>query len=283
MNQYGLALSAPSKQTVLPVVKQSNGMIMGFYAITSTTFAGTETSFTLSDGTVPLLSVTVDALNKTNTQDADEARVQQFMAAVWPVAKEYQLPWRGYNEFIDPARPNNIGYYSWWSMPTVLWMKHFSLGTWLNSMKYGLSQYNIVAPTPGGNPPVTTPQTLEWATSIDLAAFADGCTFFDFNWIDLFQAQLANDPTVQGTTVVPQSIQTVSNPGGGQFKASVVQGVAGSAGPTVYPGGGVVFNTVRILKLMDAPAGTYTFNFLVSALVSGVVKTSPAVLTLTVI
>jgi hypothetical protein len=283
MNEYGLPLTAPSKQTILPVVKQSDGMIMGFYAIAETTFTGSETSFTLSDGTVPLLSVTVDALNQTNTQDADEARVPQFMAAVWPIDNEYQLPWRGYASFIDPSLPNNIGYYAWWSMPTVLWMKHFSLGTWLTSMKYGLAQYDIVAPTPGGNPPVTTPQSLEWSTSIDLAAFGPNCTYSDFNWIELFQAQLATDPSVEGVAVVPQSIMTTSNPAGGALKASVVQGVSGSAGPTIYPGGGVVFNTVRILKLLDVVPGTYTFTFQVSALVSGQVKTSTATLNLTVV
>jgi hypothetical protein len=255
---------------------------MGFYAITTTTFNGSETSFNLADGSVPLMSVTTDPYNTTNVTDPDEARVSQFMAAVWPETKEYQLPWRGYSAFVDPSVPNDIGFYSWWSMPTVSWFKHFGYGTYLQSMKYGLGQVNVVAPTPPSGPSVTTPQALTWEATVDLQAFAPECSFYDFNWVTLFQLQPTFDPTQEGNTVIPANISTVSNPNGGALKAVVVQGIAGSAGPTVYPGGGVVYNTVRILRLAPVTAGAYAFTFAISYTNGGEALSVNATLNLTI-
>lgn len=271
-NQYGLPLSSPSTQTVLPIV-QPNGRVYGFYPITSTTFQGTETSFTLSDGAVPITTVTTPQLINMNV--SDNQRVTQYMAAQWPISQEGQMPWRGHADLIRNDIPNTIGFYSWWSMPTVSIMKHFGNGTFLNSMKVNMAHYPYSASTPGALT-VSTPQTLTWACTINMSALAAECAFFDFNWVSLFNTSLNPDATSVGNAIVPVALTVTGNPAGGIFKATLVQA---QGGQTVYPGGGAVFNTVRILKLGDATAGTYTFNFNITDTNGGSVA---AVLNLTV-
>lgn len=274
-NQYGLALAAPSKQTVLPIVMPS-GKVYGFFPIAETTFTGTETTFALTQGAVPITTVTLPPKNVTNVYD--EQRVQQFMAAQWPAHTEGVQPWRGYEELVAADVPNTIGYYSWWSMPVTMWFKHFGRGVFLDSLKFSMSDF-VYAPPSSTPPVVTTPQVLTWATTLNAQAFATTCPYFDFNWVALFQAQFQMDPTQEGAGVIPLSITTTGNPAGGYFKSSVLQG---QGGQVIYPGGGAVFNTIRILRLQDPPAGSYTFNFNVSANINGAIETVPAVLNLTV-
>jgi hypothetical protein len=274
--QFGLPLAKPSKQVVLPIVLTS-GKVVGFFPIAETTFAGTETSFTLADGAVPITTVTLPPKNNTGTYD--ENRVQQYMAAQWPEVQDSARPWIGYTELVSADVPNTIGFYSWWSMPTVMWFHHFGRGSYLQAMKFNLDKY-VTAPASSTSPPVvTTPQTLAWATSMNAVAFATSCSFFDFNWTDLFKTQFVDDPSQAGNTVIPLTISVVSNPAGGYFKASTV---SAQGSQTIVPGGGVQFNTIRILRLQDPPPATYTFNFLISATVNGVVQSVPAVLNLVV-
>jgi hypothetical protein len=273
-NQFGLALVAPSKQTLIPIMTTS-GALYGFYPIADTTFAGTETTFTLSDGEIPITSVTLPPKNLTNVYD--ERRVQQFMVAQWPAVQDGVKPWRGYSEFVDVAIPNTLGYYSWWSMPVTSWFKHFGRGVYVNSLLFGMNKF-LPSASPQQTPPdIVTPQTLQWACTQNLQAFTTDCAFIDFRWDLLFEAVQQSDPNQQGNTTIPLNITTTSNPAGGFFKASVVQG---SGGQTIVPGGGVVFNTVRILRLQDPTAGDYVFNF---AIQDDQGQTTPAVLTLTVV
>lgn len=276
-NQYGLPLSEPITQTVLPIV-MPDGRVYGFFPIEATTFNGTETEFTLSQGQVPITTVTLAPKNFTNTYD--EQRVEQYMAAQWPSDTEGVSPWRGYRELVTVDQPQNIGFYSWWSMPVVSIMKHFGRGILWDALMFNMDQTPFVQPTP--EPPVvTTPQSLTWATSINAQAFASECAFIDFNWVNLFQAVFVSD-SQEGNGVVPMAITTTSNPAGGYFKASVVTGA--TVGQTIYPGGGAVFNTVRILRLQDPPAGTYTFNFNITYTLNGSnTMNVPAALTLTVV
>lgn len=276
-NQYGLPLTKPSKQLLLPIVLTS-GRVAGFFPIAETTFAGTETTFALSQGSVPITTVTLAP--KVSSNVYDENRVQQYMAAQWPEDLDGVFPWRGYEELVSADIPNTIGYYSWWSMPVTMWFHHFGRGSYLSAMKFNLDKYVTAPPSPPGPPDVTTPQTLEWATTMNLQAFTTDCAFFDFNWVALFDAQFVPDPQQQGSGVVPLSIQTVSNPVGGYFKASVV---TAQGAQTIVPGGGVQFNSIRILRLQDPPAGTYTFTFLITQNVNGAITTSNAVLNLTVV
>lgn len=277
-NQYGLPLTAPSTQTLLPIVMPS-GRIYGFFPITSTTFAGTETTFALTEGAIPITTVTLPPKVQSNTYDT-QGRIQQYMAAQWPADVEQQEPWIGYSELVSVTHPNDIGYYSWYSMPVTSWFQHFGRGSLWSSLLFNLSKYVYVPPSTGTAPEVTTPQTARWACTVNAQAFATECSFIDFNWIDLFKAQLQSDPSEQGWSVLPLSLSVTSNPTGGYFKASLLQA---QGAQVIYPGGGVTTNTVRILRLQDPPAGTYTFDFEISANVNGNVVFSPAVLNLTVV
>jgi hypothetical protein len=200
------------------------------------------------------------------------------MAAVFPQSTASQAPWRGYAELVSVENPNDIGHYAWWSMPVNGWFRHFAKGVFLDSMTVGMANFNTGAAMPSQNPPtVSTPKTLTWACTMNLQSFAEDCSFFDFRWDTLFAASVQADPKAYGNGVVPLSLATVSNPAGGVFKASVLQG---DGGQVIVPGGGVMFNTVRVLRLADPTAGTYTFNFSVS---DNLGQSTPAVLTLTVV
>lgn len=273
--QFGLPLTVPSKQTLIPIV-QPTGRIFGFFPIAEHTFEGTETTYTLSQGSIPITTVTLPSMVQTNHNDA---RVQQYMAAQWPDSEEALAPWKGYSELVAVNDNNTLGFYSWWSMPVTSWFHHFGVGSYIGSLMQGMSNFSFV-PTTGNPPDVTTPQSLEWACTLNMASFASDCSFFDFQWPALLEAQLQADPTTEGSTVIPLSIQVTSNPEGGFFKASVLQGLGGQ---TIVPGGGVMFNTIRILRLQDPTAGTYVFDFSVSANINGVVMTTPAVLNLVVV
>lgn len=286
--QFGLALAQSSTQTILPIVTAA-GRVVGFFPITETVFTGSETVFTLADGSVPITTVTLPPKNTSNV--FNEGRVQQYMAAHWPegpgtlstsLVKSPTYtdlkPWLGYTELVTGDIPNGLGYYSWWSMPETHWLNHFGRGVFIESLMFNMDKYPYSAPPSPSNPTVTTPQTLRWACTADLTSFQQDCAFFDFNWVTLFQAQFPVDTTQEGAGLVPLSIATTSNPAGGFFKASVVQ----SQGQAIIGGGGVVFNTVRILRLQDPTAGTYVFDFTISASENGSVVSVPVVLNLTV-
>lgn len=274
--QFGLPLDEPSKQTILPYLTDS-GRVYGFFSIASTTFQGTETTFTVAPGqVVNLKTVTLPPTVSNNLMEAQ--RVEQYMAAYFPSKIEGQEPWIGYSTLLRADRPNDLGYTSWWSMPVITVVQHFQNGTFIDAM---LKRLDPPVPTASSQtpPPVTTPQALSWACSIDPIAFSPECAFFDFNWTNLFKTTPAYDPTVAGNTVIPISIQVVSNPAGGFFKAVIVQ----NAGQTIYPGGGVTFDTIRILRLQDPTPGTYAFNFSISYSNGTNTQTVPAVLNLTVV
>lgn len=278
-----------SKQTILPIITAA-GVVVGFFPITSTTFTGTERTFALASGTVPITSVLLP--EKNSTPLLEDYRNELYMAAMWPdpatpadmtntghpVMFRNFAPWRGYPEFVDGAKPKSLGYYSWWSMPATLWRHHFSKGTYLNMLTNDL---DFPLPTPPStNPPTpVTPQTLRWSCTASAESMLIDCAYFDFNWVKEFQLAYQPDPDQIGNGAIPMSISVVSNPPEGFFKASVVQGL----GQTIIPGGGVVYDTIRILRLDDPTAGNYTFNFSISTSINGASVSVPAVLTLAVV
>lgn len=292
------------KQTLLPIMTAFD-RVVGFFPITETTFSGTERTFTLPSSTVPIpiTSVALPYKNKTNV--FDEGRQELFMVAYWPegtgaVSTDNNLnhlpwrhdpdsttkvlttfrdlePWRGYSEFVDGSKPNGLGFYSWWSMPAVLWMHHFNRGVYLNAMVYNLDS-PVVAPPSTPNPPVVTPQTIRWACTANKESFLLDCARYDFNWLTKFETDYPLDSDQYGNGRVPMSIEVVSNPPGGFFKAVVVQGVQ-----TIIAGGSAVFDTVRILRLEDPTAGDYTFTFNIKVSLNGAIVTIPATLTMTVV
>lgn len=274
MIQFGLPLTEPSTQTIIPILDQY-GRSYGFFPVSSTVFQGTETSYALPDGPVEITTVTLPPKLQNNT---NVSRVDQYMAAVYTPAQVSVAPWRGYAEFVSSDRPQNIGFYSWWSMPPGNWFQHFGAGIFINSFEYGMAEYVYEAPVGQGAPTVNNINaTMTWSTVVDLAAFENQASFIDFNWLDEFQAALKVNPNYSlGSQIIPLSITTVSNPAGGFFKASVVQALGSQS---ILPGGGVLFNTVRILRLADPTAGAYTFNF---SIADNLGNTTPVTLTLTV-
>lgn len=292
MVEFGLPFPSgvTTKQTILPILTAA-GVVMGFFPITSTTFTGTETTFALASGTVPITTVMLPEKNTLSFLDG-QYRNEMYMAAMWPdPPTEANMtntghpvkfidfaPWRGYLEFVDGQNPRTLGYYSWWSMPAVKWFNHFGLGTYLNALTNDLD-FPIPAP-PSTNPPApVTPQTLRWSCTANAESLLLDCAFFDFNWVKEFQLAFQPDPNQIGNGTIPMSISVVSNPAGGFFKASVVQGL----GQSIIAGGGVVFDTIRIMRLEDPTAANYTFDFSISTSINGATVSVPATLTLVVV
>jgi hypothetical protein len=292
------------KQTLLPIMTAFD-RVVGFFPISETTFTGAERTFSLPSSPIPIPITSVALPNKNKTNIFDEDRQELFMVAYWPegtgdvstdnnpnhlpwrhdpdsttktITTFRDLePWRGYSEFVDGAKPNGLGFYSWWSMPAVLWMHHFNRGVYLNAMVYNMDS-PVVAPPATPNPPVVTPQTIRWACTANKESFLLDCARYDFNWLTKFETDYPLDSNQYGNGRVPMSIEVVSNPPGGFFKAVVVQGVQ-----TIIAGGSAVFDTVRILRLEDPTAGDYTFTFNIKVSLNGSIVTIPATLTMTVV
>lgn len=237
MNIYGQPLAANSTQTILPALTK-DGRVRGWYPIAQTTFDGTEVAFTLPDMDVPLSTVTVDSTSG----------LKQFMAAVWPA----DLPW---NEFpwasASLVSPSD-GYYRWWSLPTSTWFLHFGNGLFLDSLSSSLDRAGAAALPAPGAPTVSTPKTLNWQASVEYAALNGNCSFFDFNWVQLF--------TSTGETV-PLRIEILTSPApiGTATTPPLLGRVIGI--PTAIGKDSVLYDTIRVVKNADTiPPGTYTFT-----------------------
>lgn len=276
-NQFGLPLTTPSVQTLIPVASVFNTglQVHGFIAISSTTFDGTERSYQVEIGTggsVPITTVTLPTKIQTPNGASE---ISQFMAAIWDDVDSVTQPWEAYASFV----PNEAtGYYSRWSTPTGQRVHHFDYGSLLGSFARGMDTYDTyVPPTPVA--PTGTDGTLRWVVSLDLASVGPACTFFDFNWVNLFQSSLAAASQEGGSSaVIPLEILTQTNPVGGEFRAAILQR------PEYVSGGGTQFSTIRILRMTEEiAAGAYVFDFVIRSTSQGVVLTTPVVLTLTVV
>jgi hypothetical protein len=257
-NVVGQPLDAPSTQTILPVICGGNGNIRGWLTIQSTTFDGTETSFTTSDGAIPITTVT---LPKLVVNDDLKHRVFQYMAAVFPDSQEHLRPWLGYSAFVSADESQ---YAMQWFMPTVGQGYRLNIGPLFTdlSVRMDADQGTVPAVPPA---PSVTPGTLRWALSMTMNDLSASCGFFDFNWVNLFKAQSQNQPL---------RIETVSNPSSGEFKTTLVPY------PTTIGAGAIEFNTLRIIKLKPVAAGTYVFHYQV---VDQHGQATPVTLTLTVV
>ena len=230
-NRYGLPLIAPVSQTIIPVMNES-GLVYGFFAIASTTFTGLEASYLVGPTILPLRSVTVGS---------NPANVRQFMAAVYSrnIVGNYR-PWAS-SSFQDVMAD---GAYRGFTMSAMDWITRFSKGIVVAALSESMNRVQVapVAPTA---PVVSTTATQTWASSVSYLSLNGACSFIDFNWQILFNAQ----SSVRGLRIVP-----ISNPPA-IFRSSVV-GV-----PVVQNGGGVVYDTIRILKIDEATPGVYVFLF----------------------
>lgn len=269
--QFGLALSSPVTQTILPVIENmgSSALVLGFFPIAKTTFQGTETTFALSSGSVGIQSYTIaDRINSGHGLDG----IPQYMAMVLSYRQATDRIYLGYTDFVNAG---NDGYFSSWVMPSRDWMQRYNAGALLSSLQVGMATQNYAIPSNPSNPSADN-GTLTWATSVDLSTNGSQCAFFDFNWLDLFNSSPV--ATNKGQ-VIPLSISTASNPAGGYFKATYI-----ADKPTIVPGGAQMFTTIRIIRLQqDVPAGNYTFTFTISYTENSIQASTNVNLTLTVV
>lgn len=273
-NKVGLPLTAPSIQTILPVlcggVLNSSGelvqghtginKILGWLPIVETTFAGTERTFATADGAIPITTVTLPAQASDGT--AETYRVGQYMAAIFPEDQERLFPWLGYTDFIDISQSQ---YLMQWIMPTQGQIHRLSMGPLLTDLTIRMNADAGASPMPVP-PPDVTPGTLRWVCSMTMNDLQAHCGFIDFNWVNLFAAQTDG--------IDPLRIEIVSNPPTGEFKTTIVPF------PVTAPLGGVEFNTLRIIKLQSVTPGPYVFNY---AVFDTAGQSTPVTLTITVV
>lgn len=241
-NKIGLPLTAPSTQTILPIISAGNGMVEGFLTIAKTTFAGTETTFMTSNGPIAITTVTLPR----KVDDGSGYGVNQYMAAVYDDVESAKRPWLGYSAFVNT---NDTGYLNKHYMPTQGQITRHYRGILVTNLLVNMAEESMTPDVPV--PPVATPGTIRWVASMQLNSAQMECGFFDFNWVDLFKAKAS-------AASVPMRLDVVNNPAGGQFKSTLV------GNPIILPEGGTMFNTVRIIKLHDAPAGDYVFTYTVT-------------------
>jgi hypothetical protein len=251
MNRYDKPLITPSKQSIIPAM-HVDGRVIGFYPVASTTFTGTETTYTTSDGVeVPLKVVTVDTNVHLRT-------VLQYVAAVFEpqyaiqnvpthtyVVQRPEEPWASADLIIgDPTRQ------SWYSLPAQTWFHRFNAGTYIYATMHNLD-IDIDPPTPP-TPPDGEDATMEWRASIDYAALFGDCSFFDFNWMTTFKTKSTTEPLriVVKENPAPTAPETIS---------PLVAKVIGIPTATTN---GVIYDTIRILKLADSlEKKDYVFKF----------------------
>jgi hypothetical protein len=282
---FGQPFAAPIKHTVLPVIERvigrqvgvlpppASARIVGYLPIAETEFTGTETTFTVQAGAGGAVNVSSLRL-PTKVQDGSGLhQVQEYMVAYYDQPESSGQPWLGYPSFIGT---DDTGYYSWWSLPTITRFHHYGRGVLFGSL---WSRMNIY-PAPASTNPPTPPGengTLRWAASMNLASAGNECAFFDFNWMELFQSN--PPPGTMPGQLTPLAIMVTAQPEDGEFKAAVLQR------ETVLPGGGVVYNTVRIIRMLDnVVAQDYEFTFQISQVdTEGRMGTTDVTLTLTVV
>lgn len=277
--QFGLPLEKPSTQTILPIVEIVNDVtcrLHGFFPIPETEFDGTETTFALAEGNVNIQSVTLP--EPRITQDYDQYNpplIQQYMAATYSMDEAKNRPWIGYQAWI----PNDdTGYFSWYSMPPGNWVNRYGEGGLVGSLRWDMTLTNLSGSSTPPTPPDGEDGTLTWVTTADITNQPD-CPFFDFNWVKVFDVKpIPSGEEVPSGQIVPVSISIVSNPPTGEFKATI------SGMPMYMPGGGVLWDTIRIIRLKKVVApGDYEFNFKLVAVQDGIETTTPVTLTLTAV
>lgn len=242
-NKLGAGLTAPSTQSILPVLCGGNGQLLGFYPIASTTFDGTETSFTLSQGDIKITSVKLPP----RVNDGSGYGVVEYMAAYFDGPTDLRTePWLGYQEFISN---NDLGYRMQWYQPTVGSGYVLTRGIFLSALEVSMDQTPYVPDVPV--PPTGGNATIYWKAKLGLNAAQYECAFFDFNWVVLFNAKTEGRHN-------PMRIEFISNPPGGEFKSTLV------AFPSATVDGDIEFNTVRVVRLKDAAPGDYPFVYKVT-------------------
>lgn len=239
---YGSPLTVVSRQNVMPVVRGLTGEVLGFYPIAATDYAGTETTLDVTQGagtvTVPITTVTMPK----RIDDGSGYGVPQYMASVLDESTFRTNQYKSLSAFVDSSHD---GASSKWIQPSTGAQSLVTRGVITTSLLVTMNAADTTAPTTA---PVTAnaTATMNWTAGIQTGALQDQCSFFDFSWVTLFNAK-------SGSKAV--SIEVTSNPAGGYFKSTIVPI------PVVGATGGVIYNTVRVVKLKPVPAGAYVFVY----------------------
>lgn len=252
--QVGLPFAAPVSQTILPVAEVITGVsmkgapvptsvrIVGFFPITETEFTGEESTFNLASGTINVSSIRLPP-------QVTENRVPELMVAAFNPQESWNEAWRGHPSFV----PSELaGYYSNWIMPVSTITYRHDNGILVGSLATKMDNYTwTTAPDPTS--PTGTNATIKWAVSMSITNDIT-CSFFDFNWIDLFNAKPpagVDVSTIRGLYIIP-----TEQPSGLPFKSAVLQH------PEAGPNNSVIYNTVRLIRMVqNVAAGNYTFKF----------------------
>lgn len=251
------AFKAPVKQSFLPVIS-TYGVLKGLVGIATTTFTGSETTVTLDSKPVTISRYTLPQ----SMQSTGQYRVPQMMAIVIGQDTIGKEPWLGWSAFVPLSQFGD--YRNTYSNLTVGDPVRESQGLYFWLMN-DLAKTIPVASA--GTAPSTTNATTYIAWAADVQGTDHVNVFFDFNWVQLFNA-------TKGTaTSDPISLTVVSNPSGVPLKAIMV-GIGDFA-----PQNAAYYNTVRIMKTGSVAAGSYTFTFSVKDTVG---NSTPVTLTLNV-
>lgn len=234
---------ATMPQSFLPIIV-GDGEVVGLYAITPTTFDGTETTFDLSGLATPGKTVNI---RKISTGPAMPLlpRLSNYMGCVFTKAQELAEAWTSHLEFIPLKHilPSN----TWQQAALGPDHSRYVEGVMVASLCHGNNSAISVTTTTAA-PTVSTPAALAWAVN---AAFSNqnGLRFVDFNWVAAF--------AVSFPTLEPAYIRVVSNPAENDVKAFVIS--AGNQAANA----GVTQNTVRLVKVIQGAvaAGVRAFTF----------------------
>lgn len=241
-NIYGQAFDAPLAQAIVPVIRieNSTAVVLG-YLNQSGVFTGEETELEVQGVKLPATSVIVPAgLTRAATQEDEFTRTPYFAV----VAQDETYP--SIPNFVSAADAYQL----------VISRNGFSLpkakahqGKLLGNMRTNMSSVGGDVPKAPDALNLVTPQSLTWAAEV---RFDDGPAYLDFNWLELFKAELG---IPSGEPFYPTKLDIVSNPATGELKAMLVQ-----QQDYEYQGQPLL-DAVRIVLLKKGATGEFTFEF----------------------
>ena len=123
----------------------------------------------------------------------------------------------------------------------------------MHFLSTGVDSGSIVSVVPSA--PTATGASFIWNITTNFIG-TSACTFTDINWLELLSVSHPNIEPVSISLSDPTPSSLLTN-----IRAYVVQT------PNVFGAGGVVYNTIRFVKIRadDPTPGTYTYNATITA------------------
>ena len=269
--EFGKPLEQPITQTLLPVVSTLYGAasVVGYVPIVSTEY----NDGSISQVTIGGISYSIGSVTMPHgiTNPGLPVQPRQFVAVLFDLEQSRTQPWIGIEGFIPNDRAQ---FSSHWCAPADGARNNWNFGPLVGSLVLGMDRY-VTSPEDGTptEPGVDATAALNWTATLDRGA-SRACSFFDFNWFQLFHAEVTAGNLPRET--VPLSISYVQQPASGHFVASTVQI------PVLLPEFGRVYNTIRIQRMnTDIPLGDHQFVFQIKHVVNGIIGTKDVNFTLT--